>query len=115
MDLRITSYGLNVTDEEINPIAKSVLKFHKIKMTKFTPKQITLEKVKSFDAIVAVTDGLRKQLIDSGYKNVYSINQLTKLGDIPDPYGGDFNCYNKCYDRLEESCTVILSMLKQVI
>lgn len=114
-DIRITSFGINVTETEMSSFAKNLLKSKKIKMTKFSPKQITLDKVKGYDAIVAVTDDIMAYLKANGYQNVYSINQLTKLGDVVDPYGGSFDDYSSCYDNLEMSCKIIFDMLKQVM
>lgn len=114
-NLRITSYGTNVTETTINPLARAVLKRNSIKLTKFTPKQITLDKVKGFGAIVAMTDNTKNYLEEIGYKNVYSINQLTKLGDVVDPYGGDMTVYQSCFEQLDKACTVLIDMLKQVL
>lgn len=114
-DLKITSYGTNVTEDCINPLSRLVLKKHGVKMTKFVPKQITLEKVKGYGAIVAMTDLLMEKLISEGYQNVYSVNQLTKLGDVCDPYGKDEDYYETCYNQLDKACDVILQMLKVVL
>lgn len=115
MDLKITSFGINVTETEINPLAKNALKIKGYKMTKFVPKQITLEKVKGFDAIVTMTDKMMGVLIKQGYKNVYSVNQLTKLGDVIDPFGGGQKDYNQCCEMLEKVCDILVSMLKEVL
>lgn len=114
-DLKITSYGTNVTEDSINPFSKLVLKKHGVKMTKFVPKQITLEKVKGYGAIVAMTDVLMEKLKSEGYQNVYSVNQLTKLGDVCDPYGKGEDYYELCYNQLDKACDVILQMLKVVL
>lgn len=115
LDVRICSYGTDVTDERINELAKSTLKAHGIKLTKFTPKQITVDKVKGFGAIVTMTDKMMEKLILQGYTNVYSINQLTALGDVFDPYGMDMSAYEKCYLQLDKACDILLSMLLKVI
>ena len=115
LDIKITSFGVNVTETEMSLFAKNLLKSKKIKMTKFTPKQISLDKVKGYDAIVAVTDDIMAYLKVNGYQNVYSVNQLTKLGDVIDPYGGNYDDYLSCFNHLEKSCEIIFDMLKQVI
>lgn len=115
MDLRITSFGTDVTEETINSSAKAVLKSHKIKMTKFVPKQLTIDKSKGFDAIVTMTDSMMKNLQKDGYQNVYSVNQLTKTGDVVDPYGRSIAYYEKCYEQLDNACSIILEMLKTVL
>lgn len=115
MDLKITSFGTDVSEVSMNPLAKAALKNHGVKMTKFLPKQITLEKAKKFDAIVAMTDSARRRLIDSGYKNVYSINQLTKCGDVIDPYGKSSKEYEQCFLQLSKACDIIIEMLKKVL
>ncbi len=115
VNIRVTSFGTNVTDDKINPMAKTSLKLNGVKMTKFVPKQITLEKAKGFGAIVAMTDSIKRALEKEGYENVYSINQLTKCGDIGDPYGKSQQDYNLCFSRIDEACTIILEMLKKVL
>lgn len=114
-ELRITSYGTNVFEECINPFAKAVLKKHGVKMTKFIPKQLAPDKVKGFGAIITMTDSMMNNLIEDGYENVYSVNQLTKLGDVSDPYGKGEDCYELCYRQLDNACNIILEMLKVVL
>lgn len=115
LDIKITSFGVRVSETEMSLFAKNLLKSKKIKMTKFTPKQISLDKVRGYDAVVAVTDDIMAYLKANGYQNVYSINQLTKLGDVIDPYGGNYDDYLACFNQLEKSCEIIFDMLKQVI
>lgn len=115
MDIKITSFGTNVTEEEMNPLSKTVLKNHKIKMTKFIPKQLSPDKVKGFEAIVCMTDSMMQRLISEGYNNVYSVNQLTRLGDVVDPYGKGIESYNECYLQLDKACDIIYDMLKKVL
>lgn len=115
MDLKITSFGTAVSETSINPMAKATLKNHGVKMTKFLPKQIAPDKVKNFDAIVTMTDGAMKQLLSSGYENVYSINQLTKCGDVIDPYGKSIDEYEQCFLQLSDACDKIIDMLKKVL
>ncbi len=115
MELKITSFGTSVTEETINPLAKNTLKMHKIKMTKFVPKQISLEKAKGFDAIIAMTDSMMNKLKKEGYQNVYSMNQLTKVGDISDPYGKTQRAYDNCYEQINTACDELVRMLKKVL
>lgn len=115
INIRVTSFGTHVTEEKINPMAKLALKNNGIKMTKFIPKQITLEKVRGFGAIVAMTDSIKQFLEKEGYENVYSVNQLTKYGDICDPYGKTQYDYDLCCSELERACSIIYEMLKKVL
>ena len=115
LSVRITSYGTSVTEADLNPKAKLALLSFGFKSGKFTPKQLTVDKAKGFDAIVAMTDAKMKELVSAGYKNVYSINQLTGLGDVADPYGRDQSFYNDCCKKLVAACEIILSMLKEVL
>lgn len=115
MDIKITSFGTSVSEDCINPLAKATLKIHGVKMTKFTPKQLTKDKVKGYDAIVTMTDVAKDRLIKEGYENVYSMNLLTKTGDVPDPYGQSPQAYEACYEQICSACDVIVEMLKKVL
>ncbi len=113
--LSVTSFGTNVTEESINPLAKEALKALSVPTTKFVPKNISLQKAKNFDALVAMTDAQFESLKEKGYKNVYSVNQLTGLGDVLDPYGGDLDRYAACAKMLDKVCDVLIEMLKEIL
>ena len=58
-----------------------------------------------------MTDEQKKYFV--GFKNVYSMNELTALGEIEDPYGGDEKTYEKTAEKLKISCEKILELLKK--
>ncbi len=113
IELTVSSYGIKVVEESINPNTKAVLKENRIKMTKFVPKQMTLSKLHSYDAIVTMTDKALYLLKEQGYQNVYSINQLTKTGNVLDPYGLDIGAYRACFAHLDKACDIIIDLLKR--
>lgn len=113
LELSVSSYGISVSEQSINPNAKAVLKENKIKMNKFVPKQISLSKLRSYDAIVTMTDNALAHLKSLGYKRVYSINQLTKTGDVSDPYGLDIQAYRNCFKHLDVACDIMIDLLKR--
>lgn len=46
-----------------------------------------------------------------GFDNVYTINELTGSGDIPDPYGLEQAAYDECAKALLSACTKIKDLL----
>ena len=113
LEISVSSYGINVVEQGMNPDAKAVLKENKVKVTKFVPKQMTLSKLRGYGAIITMTDSAMAHLKGLGYSNVYSINQLTKMGDVIDPFGGDLRAYRACYEHLDRACDVIIELLKR--
>ena len=113
IELTVSSYGIKVVEESINPNTKAVLKENRIKMTKFVPKQMTLSKLHSYDAIVTMTDKALYLLKEQGYQNVYSINQLTKTGDVLDPYGMSQDEYIKTCKQIENACDKIIELIQK--
>ena len=84
-------------------------------------RQITLNDLESFDLILTMdSDNLSaiNSLAKDANLNVYqkirpilSYGKTTKLMEVPDPYYGGINGFEKVLDLLEESCNGLLEYL----
>ncbi len=108
-NIEVSSFGINVTEDKMNENAVEALKKLNVKRTKFTPKQ--LSKPEKFDAIITMTSN-QKPFIKSLRSNVYSISDLSAVGDIPDPYGSDLRGYIIVARLLDDACNDIINLLR---
>ena len=44
---------------------------------------------------------------------LYSMRELTPLGDIPDPYGGSMDDYRKCADVIDKSLDYVADFIRE--
>ena len=103
-----SSFGIKVTEDKMNENAVKALQHLNVKRTKFTPKQ--LKKPEMFDAIITMTKE-QKQYIKSSRSNVYSISELSSVGDIPDPYGQNIQEYIATAVLIDSACNDIICLL----
>ena len=80
-----------------------------ITVRRFKPKRPTEELCRRQNAIICMSNSHKKYFV--GFPNVYSINELTGLGEIEDPYGKDQTAYDQCANQLLSSCKIIFEML----
>lgn len=76
-----------------------------IKVTNFQPRQLTQKLIESSALVVAMTSS-QKQLLE-GCGNVACINDFCGF-DIPDPYGGNREIYNKTCSAIALACRSII-------
>ncbi len=111
-DVRVTSAGLSAIDgEKMNPKSRTALKLLGLKGYSFKAKTLNQKLLKGSDLIICMTKSQKTYL--AGEKNVYSMDELTGLGDILDPYGLDQSVYVKTSHQIEDACTVILTKILQ--
>lgn len=111
-DVRVTSAGLSAIDgDKMNPKSRTALKLLGLKGYSFKAKNLNQKLLKSSDLIICMTKSHKIYL--SGEKNVYSMDELTGLGDILDPYGLDQSVYVETSRQIEDACTVILTKILQ--
>ena len=105
-NVRVWSAGLNTQDGlKMSQNSFQALKLMGYKGYGFKSKQLTNEMLKKSDLILCMTSTHKMML--GGVKNVYTINEVTGLGDISDPYGGNINVYIKTSHQIEDACNVI--------
>jgi len=109
-DIKVTSAGLNACEtDSINKKASGALKSVGITVRRFKPKRATEELVRKQNAVICMTQAHKKYFV--GFKNVYTIDELTSCGEIADPYGGDEQVYNRCLMQLKHACQIIFELL----
>ncbi len=75
----------------------------------FKSKTLDIDLIMKYDVIICMTKSHKAQL--NVFKNVYTISELTGLGDISDPYGGDLSVYVKVSHQLEDACNILLNQI----
>ncbi len=108
-NVEVSSFGINVIEDKMNEKAVEALKELNVKRTKFTPKQLC--KPEKFDALITMTKD-QKHFVKSLRSNVYSISDLSAVGDIPDPYGRDLSNYVIVANLLNDACNDIINLLR---
>ena len=107
--VEVYSFGLNVTEQKMNDNAVKALRVLNVKRTKFTPKQ--LKKPEIYDALITMTKEQKKYINSS---DVYSISELTGIGDIGDPYGCDLQKYVEVATQIDNACGEIIKLLRRL-
>lgn len=108
--LEVSSSGISVTESSINQMSKKALKEIGVRAGKFTPKQVSKELVLEQDAVICMTEAQKNAFV--GFNNVYSINQLTGVGDVVDPYGKGIEVYVETALILKKACEKLIKILK---
>ncbi len=112
-DVKVWSAGLNT----LNGLKMSKNSFEALKLMGYKPygfksRQITEQMIKKSNLILCMTKSHKVAL--SQFENVYTVGEVTGLGDVDDPYGGNINLYIKTSHQIEDVCNVIIdNILKQ--
>ena len=110
--VKVSSAGLNASvGDKISKNSLAALKQLGYKSYAFKSKQLTAEMIRKADLIICMTE--RHKLCLQGYKNVLSMAEITGLGDVIDPYGGDLSVYISTSYQIEDACNVILNEILQ--
>ena len=110
----VFSCGINaVNGLEMNDNAKKVLKENKIKPCNHLSKRLDEKDILSSDYVITMTTE-QKEFLEN-YNNVYSLNDLTKCGEIVDPYGEDYAVYQKVFDALFKSMNNLIKFLESEV
>ena len=109
-DIKVTSAGLKAEEGSvINPKATKALKSYGITVRRFKPKRTTSELCSKQNAIICMTQNQKKYFV--GFNNVYTIDELTSIGEISDPYGLEQSVYDECAKQLKSACETIFNLL----
>ncbi len=113
LDVKVKSAGLSTFDgQKMSQNSFTALKLMGYKPYGFKSRQLTKQMIDKSDLVLCMTDGHKQTL--NGYKNVYTIDEVTGIGDILDPYGGNINVYIKTSHQLEDACNIILENILKV-
>ena len=109
-NVKVSSAGICTEDGlKMSKNSFEVLKLMGYKPYGFKSKRLTSQMLAKSDAIICMTEGHKNALL--GYPNIYTISQITGLGSIEDPYGGNINVYIKTSHQLEDACNIILEQI----
>ena len=113
LDVKVKSAGLSTFDgQKMSQNSFTALKLMGYKPYGFKSRQLTKQMIDKSDLVLCMTNGHKQTL--NGYKNVYTIDEVTGIGDILDPYGGNINVYIKTSHQLEDACNIILENILKV-
>ena len=108
--IRVSSAGLSANDgDSMSKNSRLALKQLGYKPYGFKSRRLNLDLIMKTDVVICMTAG-HKNCINV-FDNVCTINEITGLGDIIDPYGGDLNVYMKTSHQLEDACNIILNRI----
>lgn len=109
-DVKVTSAGLCADEnDKINPEAVRALKKYSIIVRRFKPKKADAELCGKQNAVICMTEKHKSYFV--GFKNVYTLDELTGCGEIPDPYGLGTAAYEACAEKLASACEKIFELL----
>ena len=109
-NIKVSSAGLSAVDgDKMSKNSATALKKLGYKPYGFKSKRLSLDLVMKYDLILCMTENHKRCI--NVFENVYTIGEVTGLGDIIDPYGGDLNVYVKTSHQLEDACNIILNKI----
>ena len=110
LDVKVKSAGISTLDgQKMSKNSFTALKLMGYKPYGFKSRQLTTEMLKKSDLVLCMTASHKMAL--NGFKNVYTIDEITGIGDVIDPYGGNINTYIKTSHQLEDACNIILEKI----
>ncbi|MBR2988758.1 MAG: hypothetical protein IKC64_03440 [Clostridia bacterium] len=108
----IKSCGLNVVEGEgMNPCAKAGIAYIDVPVPKHETKRFNSAEQKKDTLVVCMTASHK---IATGLDNAYSIGEITRRGDVPDPYGHPIEEYVKVAKYLRQSIGEILTFAENL-
>lgn len=111
--VRVSSAGLSAeVGAKMSKNSAQALKKLGYKPNCFKSKQVDAEMLLKNDLIICMTESHKAYI--KGFPNVYTVNEITGLGEISDPYGLDLNEYIKTSHSLEDACNIILEKLLEI-
>ena len=106
-DIKFSSCGLFAKKENINQIAKKVLK--DLGYDARDRKSVKLGKIKPTTLYVAVTDNHKERILT---KKCLSFKDL--YGEVPDPYGQTEEVYLKTARMIEKNIDILLDKIENM-
>ena len=111
-DIKVTSAGLSACETDcINKKSVTALKSVGITVRKFKPKKATEDFVRKQNAVICMTERHKKAFV--GFKNVYTMDELTACGEIADPYGKEQADYDACLVQIKGASEKIFKLLTE--
>ena len=108
--VKVSSAGLSTENGlKMSKNAAAALRKLKINPYNFRSKTLTKKLVESADIVVCMTYAHKQYL--TGFRNVYTLGELTETGDISDPYGGDMEVYEKTLGEIQLACDIMVKKI----
>ncbi len=108
--IRVTSAGIMANDgDKISRHSKEVLKEMNINSYAFKSKLVTPELLNKSQLIICMTADHKRYL--NGFDNVYTVEEVTGVKNILDPYGQSIEQYRQTMREIENVCEIILQEL----
>ncbi len=113
LDVKVKSAGLSTLDgQKMSQNSFTALKLMGYKPYGFKSRQLTKQMLEKSDLVLCMTQTHKNAL--NGFSNVYTIDEVTGIGDVLDPYGGNINVYIKTSHQLEDACNIVLENILKV-
>ncbi len=113
LDVKVKSAGLSTLDgQKMSQNSFTALKLMGYKPYGFKSRQLTRQMLEKSDLVLCMTNSHKNAL--NGFNNVYTIDEVTGIGEVIDPYGGNINVYIKTSHQLEDACNIILKNILEV-
>ncbi len=108
--VKVGSAGLSTADGlKISKNSFQALKLMGYKAYGFKSKQLTEQIIKKSDLVLCMSTSHKMAL--SAYPNVYTLGEVTGVGEVTDPYGGNLNVYIATSHQIEDACNVIIEKI----
>ena len=109
-DIRVSSAGLAAEKgAKMSANSFAALKTLGYKPYGFKSKPLTEKLLKNADVVICMTEQHKNYL--KGFRNVRTMNELSGLGEIIDPYGRDLETYEKTAYCISAACEIILARI----
>ena len=109
--IKVSSAGLCAHEgKPMNEFSKIALKKLGYRTRAFKSKPLTPELVKKADLIICMTEEHKAYL--NGLSKAVTMDEITGLGNIADPYGLGLPAYIKASQEIESACDVIIREIK---
>lgn len=108
--IRVSSAGLEANDgDKMSKNSAAALKMLGYKPYGFKSRLATGELLIKSDAIICMSSSHKQRI--SNFPGVYTLDELTGIGDVPDPYGQDISAYVKTSHKIEDACNVLIEKI----
>ena len=112
-NVKVSSAGVSTEDGlKMSKNSFQALKLMGYKGYGFKSRQITPEIIKKSDLVLCMSESHKLAL--RAFSNVYTIDEVTGVGNVLDPYGGNINVYIKTSHQIEDACNIIIEKILTV-
>jgi len=119
LNISVSSAGLDVYDEKVNENTTKILFKNGIDLENHKPFQIDRNFIEKNDLILTMTKKQKRNLISLFPEYSFKINTLLEYtnlgsGDIYDPYGKDFEEYEKTFSKIKDAIDLLTEKIIKI-